>query len=305
LTDVAAVDIWWCDFNMKKSIQTRFAAALAVVLGLAIFFHANPFAEQHLEAAPNQAIITEYYAPSLTPSIYLINFLFLYVANPDVAANLPAYKAPIPQPVADCLEQNPAGCPYAVFRQFFETPAIGGSENRECSWTDVCQEEAKWEHLAPRKYRQPEQINEPLGKKRADQLAHLLGITPDMILTDVQYHCLVGTPGLRTTNQETFFRCIANMTNSKGNALIPLSSYGLNVNEQGDIRSVCGTNAPCININSLLTGYLEKTAADCGFLKKLICMETKTPFFQFLDDANQCQQSAGSACLIQINCAGK
>lgn len=290
---------------MKKPIRTRWVAALVAVLALAIFFRATLLAEPPLEAAPNQPATMETYAPSLTPSIYLINFLFLYIANPDVAANLPAYRAPIPQPVADCLEQNPAGCPYAAFRLYFETPALGGSDNRECSWTEVCQEEAKWEHLAPRKYRLPEQLNEPLGRKRADQLAHLLGITPDMILTGEQYQCLVGTPDSRTTNQETFFRCIANMTNSKGNALIPLSSYGLNVNEQGDIRSVCGTNAPCININSLLTGYLEKTATDCGFLERLIRMETKTPFFQLLGDATQCQQSGGSACLIQINCAGK
>ena len=176
---MVAVVIRWRDSNMKKSIQTRFVAALVVVLGLAIFFRANPLAEQHLEAAPNRAVTTQYYAPSLTPSIYLINFLFLYIANPDVAAYLPAYRAPFPQPVADALEQNPAGIPYAAFRQYFETPAIGGGQNRECSWTDVCQEEAKWEHLAPRKYRQPDQLNEPLGKKRADQLAHLLGITPE------------------------------------------------------------------------------------------------------------------------------
>ena len=290
---------------MKKSIPTRFAATLAVVLALAIFFGANPLAEPHLEAAPKQEIITEYYAPSLTPAIYLVNFLFLYIANPDVAANLPAYRAPIPQPVADCLEQNPAGCPYAAFRQYFETPAIGGGQSRGCSWSDVCQEQAKWERLAPPRYLLPEQINEPLGRKRADQLARALGITQDMILTDAQYECLVGTAGSRTTNQQTFFRCIANMTNSKGNALVPLSSYGLNVNEQGEIRSVCGEDAPCININSLLTGYLEKTAVDCGFLEKLIRMETKTPFFQLLDDANKCQQSGGSACIIQINCAGK
>ena len=47
----------------------------------------------------------------------------------DVAANLPAYKAPIPQPVVDCLEQNPEGCPYAAFRQYFEEQArLGGRQ---------------------------------------------------------------------------------------------------------------------------------------------------------------------------------
>ncbi len=102
----AAVDIWCGDFNMKKSIPTRFVATLPVVLALAIFFGANPLAEPRLEAAPNQESITEYYALSLTPRSTSVNFLFLYIANPDVAANLPAYRAPIPQPVADCLEQH-------------------------------------------------------------------------------------------------------------------------------------------------------------------------------------------------------
>ena len=79
------------------------------MLTLAAFLRAAPVPAQHLEASPSKAA-TEFYAPSVTPAIYLINFLFLYIANPDVAANLPAYKAPIPQPVVDCLNQNPTGC---------------------------------------------------------------------------------------------------------------------------------------------------------------------------------------------------
>jgi hypothetical protein len=246
---------------------------------------------------------TEVYAPSLTPAIYLINFLFLYVANPDIAASLPAYKAPVPQPVVDCLEQNPTGCPYAAFRHYFDDQAsVGG--NGECFWPNVCQEEAKWAHLAPRRFRKPEEINEPLGRERADQIAHLLGITEDMILTDAQYHCLIGIPP-RTPDRETIFRCIYNLTNSKGNALIPLSSYGLNVTEEGEIRSICATNAPCLNFNPLLAGPLEKIAIECGFLEKLVRMETVTPFFQFLEDGDRCQKSAGAACFVEATCVGK
>jgi hypothetical protein len=100
-----------------------------------------------------------------------------------------------------------------------------------------------------------------------------------MILTDAQYHCLIGIPP-RTPDRETIFRCIYNLTNSKGNALIPLSSYGLNVTEEGEIRSICATNAPCLNFNALLAGPLEKIAIECGFLEKLVRMETVTPFFQ-------------------------
>jgi hypothetical protein len=288
---------------MKRLIQTRTLATLPVILAVTVFLRATPLPAQPLKASPSHGTTTEFYAPSLTPAIYLINFLFLYIANPDLAANLPAYKAPIPQPVVDCLNQNPTGCPYAAFRQYFEQAGVGGG-NGECFWPEVCQEEAKWECLAPRKFRQPEQINEPLGRKRADQLAHLLGITDNMILTDLQYHCMIGVPP-RTPDREIIFRCIYNMTNSKGNALIPLSSYGLNVNEQGDIRSVCATNSPCLNINSLLEGPLEKIAIECRFLEKLLRMEAETPFLQLIGDANRCQVSAGAACLVETTCAGK
>jgi hypothetical protein len=290
---------------MKGLMQTRTVATLPVILATAVFLCAAPLAAQHLEASPGHKTATEFYAPSLTPAIYLINFLFLYVANPDVAAYMPAYKAPIPQPVVDCLTQNSTGCPYAAVRQCLEEPGCGGGGNGECFWPEVCQEEAKWERLTPRKFRQPEEINEPLGRKRAEQIAHQLGIVDGMILTDAEYHCMIGTPETRTTDQETIFRCIYNLTNSKGNAVIPLSSYGLNVNEQGYVRSICASNAPCLNFNVLLAGPLERIAHQCGFLKKLVRMETETPFLQLLGDADRCQKSGGTACLIETTCAGK
>src|SRR5436305_35384 len=94
------------------------------------------------------------------------------MANPDLAAYMPAYKAPIPQPLVDCLEQNPMGCPWADYRQYFDEQVI---DHRNCFWPDSCQEDPRWAHLAPRKVTRPEQINEPLGRRRADQLAHVLG----------------------------------------------------------------------------------------------------------------------------------
>jgi hypothetical protein len=167
---------------MKTPMQTRTVAILTVILAVAVCLLAGPLVAQPAQAFGSHEVANEVYTPALTPAIYLINFLFLYIANPEVAANLPAYKAPIPQPVIDCLQQNPAGCPYADYRQYFENPHGGGNQNRRCFWPDVCQESPTLERLAPRKFRQPEEINEPLGMKRAEQLAHLLGIDEDMIL---------------------------------------------------------------------------------------------------------------------------
>ena len=92
---------------MKNLMQTRNVAILSVMLAIAVFLPAGPLVAQPLEGSKNGEAAHEVYAPSLTPAIYLVNFLLLYMANPDLAAYMPAYKAPIPHPVVDCLEQNP------------------------------------------------------------------------------------------------------------------------------------------------------------------------------------------------------
>jgi hypothetical protein len=104
-------------------MQTRTVAILTVRLAIAVFLSAGPLAAQTLPSptcTPNlftipkgsrgHEVANEVYAPSVTAAVYLVNFLLLYMANPDLAAYMPAYRAPIPQPVVDCLEQNPMGC---------------------------------------------------------------------------------------------------------------------------------------------------------------------------------------------------
>src|SRR6266702_2438747 len=189
LTEAAVSDIR-TGLEMKDFMQTRTVAILPVILAVAISLCAGPLAAQPLEASRGHGVANEVYAPSVTAAVYLVNFLLLYMAKPDLAAYMPAYRAPIPQPVVDCLEQNPTGCPYADFRRYFDEQAF---DDRECFWPDVCQENARWARLAPRKARRPEQINEPLGRRRADQLAHLLGMDAGMIFTDLEYHCVIGT----------------------------------------------------------------------------------------------------------------
>src|SRR6478609_2471383 len=152
-------------------MRTRTVSILSLRLAMAVFFCAGPLAAQSVQASRGHDVANEVYAPSVTAGIYLVNFVFLYMANPDIAAYMPAYRAPIPQPVVDCLEQNPTGCPYADYRQYFENPHGGGNQNSECFWPNVCQESPKWAHLAPRKFKRPGDINEPLRRRRADQLA--------------------------------------------------------------------------------------------------------------------------------------
>jgi len=98
---------------MQTFMRTRTVAILTVTFAIAVFLWADPLAAQPLGSFRGHEVANEVYAPSVTPAIYLVNFLFLYMANPDIAAYMPAYRAPIPQPIVDCLEQNPTGCPYA------------------------------------------------------------------------------------------------------------------------------------------------------------------------------------------------
>jgi hypothetical protein len=269
-------------------------------MAIVVFLRADALAAQPSEAPGSHEADHEVYSPSVTPAIYLVNFVILYMANPDLAAYMPAYKAPIPQPVVDCLEQNPMGCPWADYRRYFDEQVFDKSE---CFWPDVCQEAARWARLAPHKLTRTEQLNEPLGRRRADQLAHVLGIDESMILTDAQYHCVIGTPP-RDPDREIIFRCIYNLTNSNGNAAIPLSSYGLNVTEQGDVRSVCAPDAPCLEFNALFRGPLEAIFAECHCLDKFLRVVAETQLPQFIEDANPCQQSGEPACLIETTCAG-
>jgi hypothetical protein len=238
------------------------------------------------------------YGVAVTPAVYLVNFLLLYMANPQEAANMPAYRAIIPSPLYDCLKEHPKGCPYADFERLFDNGIVNGGG---CFWPDECQENPRWEVLAPPIARNPEQINEPLGTNRAERLARLLGIDKEMILTEAEYQCTVGTPP-RNQNQQTIFQCIKNLTNSKGNTDTPLSSYGLSITEQRLVQSVCAPQAPCLVFNQLFAGPLEKIAAECGWALKLERMVQDTPFLAVVDDGNKCQHNAEPVCLVQPVC---
>src|SRR5207249_5242228 len=278
-------------------MQTRTVTILSV-MAIGVFLSAGALAAQPSEAPGSHEADHEVYSPSVTPAIYLVNFVILSRANPDLAAYMPAYRAPIPQPLVDCLEQNPMGCPWADYRQYFDEQVV---DHRKCFWPEMCQEDSRWARLAPRKVTRPEQINEPLGRKRADQLAHLLGMDEGMILTPTEYECTIA-PG--DPDRETIFRCIYNLTNSNGNAAIPLSSYGLNVTEEGDVRSICAPCSPCLEFNALFGGPLEAIFAECGCLEKFLRVVAETPLLQLIEDANPCQMFGEPACFIETTCAG-
>ncbi len=58
--------------------------------------HASDAIESRADAsnAWNQAVV--YFGVGLAAPVYFVNFMLLYMANPSPAANMPAYRAPLP-----------------------------------------------------------------------------------------------------------------------------------------------------------------------------------------------------------------
>jgi hypothetical protein len=236
----------------------------------------------------------------LAPPIYFVNFLFLYFSNPATAALMPAYRVPLPQQVYKCLLENPDGCPYDQMARFFRQQAADKKVHRNGNtvWPSSCQTTEQWQPLAPPEYQHPDQINEPLGNEKADQLAQALGIEQDMILTDTEYQCVMGVPP-RDPAQEILYACFIDFTASKGNGIVvPFSSYGLNLNEQGNVLSLCAPHAPCLEANKVFL-QLKDIAQECGFENKLERLVSETPILKFIDEGGECQAAWKPSCIAE------
>jgi hypothetical protein len=270
---------------MKRYVLTLFGAMLLA---------ASPVMAQH---RPDRFQITgPDYGVALTPAVYFVNFLFMYFSNPGNAANMPAYRAPIPPQLATCLLDHPEGCRYADYQQYFNGQDVcaDGNGGDKCRWKLQCQVEPSTQHLAPPEISNPDQINAPLGTTHATQLARNLGIDEEFVLTPEEYRCLIGAPGQRSHDQDTINVCIHDLTNSTGAADIPLSSYGLALDDplrpgESLVRSVCAPRAACLRMNKVIAGPLEKLAHQCGFEDKLWRLLTETPMVRFSVLGYACQ----------------
>jgi hypothetical protein len=264
------------------------------------------------------------YGVGVTPAIYLINFLLLYISSPRDAANMPAYRTPIPLELTECLDENSTGCSYFEYARFFDDRAFRAKaiRDRKCSLPDSCQTTPEWTALAPPVATKLEQINEALGLERADEIATSLGIEKDMILTDRELLCT--TTAQPSDDQETIdnkatmLACLNNLSNSTGATNIPLSSYGLALTDpmtnpsappgapEGNAQSLCAPRAPCLVFNDLFVGPLQKVAVSCGWEQKLDRMLEAAPFGGIFNDAMTCQDGArdrNDACTVEPNCS--
>jgi hypothetical protein len=57
---------------------------------------------------------------SMAPALWLTNFALLYTLKPSIAAQMPAYWAPIPEPVAHAIQETRTGfVPYGEYASYF------------------------------------------------------------------------------------------------------------------------------------------------------------------------------------------
>jgi hypothetical protein len=58
---------------------------------------------------------------SMAPTIWLVNFALIYTLRPELAAHMPAYWTPIPEPVAQAIKASADGrVPYSEYASYFE-----------------------------------------------------------------------------------------------------------------------------------------------------------------------------------------
>src|SRR4029453_4980926 len=133
--------------EIQNLMRTRTVAILSVMLVIVVSLVVGPLAAEEPEVSEARGDATEFYGPPISPGVYLVNFLLLYMVNPGDAAKMPAYKAPIPKAVAACLEQSPTnGCPYAAFAHLFEkqTSRDRRIPPNKCVWPVECQLERQF-----------------------------------------------------------------------------------------------------------------------------------------------------------------
>jgi hypothetical protein len=71
---------------------------------------------------------------------------------------------------------------------------------------------------------------------------------------------------------------------------------------QGNVRSNCAPDAPCLLFNQLAKGPLEAMAIECGCEDKVKRLFNETPLIEFFEEALPCQQTAAPSCIVEATC---
>ena len=105
----------WCrDNGCERTVQALYASAYRVEVVYGLLSQQISGAAQLVTNTKNG--VASQVGMSMAPSIWLTNFALLYALNPDVAAAMPAYWAPIPSNVAEAIVASANGqVPYCTY----------------------------------------------------------------------------------------------------------------------------------------------------------------------------------------------
>src|SRR5215831_11189956 len=102
--------LFWGDVHMRTKSLVKVSLAFWIIVSagsLDAQERGPPVSRMPTAASrPPNAYVQPFGVP-LAPPVYFVNFLLLYWSNPEVAANMPAYRAALPQQVYECLLENP------------------------------------------------------------------------------------------------------------------------------------------------------------------------------------------------------
>lgn len=178
----------------------------------------------------------------------------------------------------------------------------------------------RFENLAPTKATEPSQLNEPIGLRRADEIARHLGLKRELVLTDDQFRDFITGRGVGGSKAAAALadRTVQIFTNTNGNPLtsdvdgVPtetvLASYGLFVNRDGLLMSLANRIAPTRIANVLLTpvalcpnrplcGYINTWFTNNNAIHSLIQLYRSAYLAEALY-GNQAQTISGAAQLV-------
>jgi hypothetical protein len=129
------------------------------------------------------------------------------------------------------------------------------------------------EKYAPTRVVSNRELNQPLGQKKADEIARALGLDKSLCFTEQQYLTFISGQGANGSGNPEDAKLVDEsvklLTNSCGNPLIRiidgkktkiiLGSYGLIVNEAGLLESPANPDAPTRQVNDVIKpgGYLS------------------------------------------------
>jgi hypothetical protein len=109
----------WCRANgATKSLAALYRSAypLEAIYG---FFAQQQSGAAQLITNIKGGVATEV-GMSMGPPLWIVNFALIYTLNPTLAANMPAYWAPIPTTVAKAILASPSGqVPYSAYASYF------------------------------------------------------------------------------------------------------------------------------------------------------------------------------------------